>query len=62
MIRIIECCMCNKITKANLVLRDTNICSSCEQKIMEAKIGNQDYFRYKEGIKRALCYSHKHKQ
>ena len=51
MIRIIECCMCNKMAKANLILTNTNICTRCEKKIMATKIEDKDYLRYKEGIK-----------
>lgn len=62
MIRIIECCVCNKMTKANLILRDINICASCEQKILKAQTDHKDYSKYKEGIKRILCYDHGYKQ
>ncbi|NLN41091.1 MAG: carnitine--CoA ligase [Clostridiales bacterium] len=61
MIDIIECCMCKKITKANLILKNNNICEDCEKKIIGTKTDHQDYLKYKEGIKRLLCYSHQDK-
>ncbi|HHZ14418.1 MAG: sigma factor G inhibitor Gin [Caldicoprobacterales bacterium] len=57
MIRIIECCVCKRMTRANLLLRDTNICLECEQKIMKLDSSHEDYFELKEGIKRMLRYN-----
>lgn len=54
MIRIVECCVCNRMTKANLILRDTNICANCEEKILKAQSDNEDYLKYKEGLKKVL--------
>lgn len=61
MINLIECCLCNKMTRANLILKNTNICADCENKIIGIKADNKDYLKYKEGIKRLLCYDHKGK-
>ncbi len=54
MIRIIKCCICHRMSRANLIFRGTNICLECETKIMNAKTGLGDYGKYKEGIKGAL--------
>jgi hypothetical protein len=45
------------MTRANLLLRDTNICLECEQKIMKLDSSHEDYFELKEGIKRMLRYN-----
>ncbi|NLY61421.1 MAG: carnitine--CoA ligase [Clostridiales bacterium] len=59
MIHVIECCMCKKITKANLILKNTNICADCERKIIGIQTDHRDYIKYKEGIKRVLCHSYR---
>ncbi len=60
MIRIIECCMCKKMTKANLVLKDTNICTNCEKKILKASINHKDYIKYKDGIKKVFGFNYEY--
>ena len=55
MIHIIECCVCKRMTRANLLLRDTNICGRAEDH--EADSSHEDYFELKEGIKRMLRYN-----
>ncbi|MGI5850770.1 MAG: hypothetical protein GX340_04775 [Clostridiales bacterium] len=57
MIRIIECCVCKRMTRANLLLWDTNICLECEQKIIDLDSDHEDYLVLKEGIKRILRYN-----
>lgn len=52
MISIVECCICNRMTKANLLLGDTNICRECEEKIMKLDKYDADYLLIKKGIKR----------
>lgn len=54
MIRIVECCVCSKMTKANLMLEDMNICSSCEKKMLNMEADHRDYIRYREGMKRLV--------
>lgn len=54
MIRIIECCVCKRMTRANLLLRGTNICLECEKKITNLGSNHEDYPGLKEGIKRML--------
>lgn len=52
MIRILECCICNRMARANLLLRGRNICSRCEQGMVKIQTDDGDYIWYQEGIKR----------
>ncbi|HZJ83548.1 MAG TPA: sigma factor G inhibitor Gin [Clostridia bacterium] len=54
MIRIVECCVCNKMSRANLMLDKMNICSGCEAKMLAMKADHRDYIRYREGMKRLV--------
>jgi hypothetical protein len=45
------------MTRANLLLWDTNICLECEQKIIDLDSDHEDYLVLKEGIKRILRYN-----
>ena len=58
MIGIIECSMCKKMARANLILGNNNVCTICEQKIVGLKTDHKDYPKYKERIKQVLCYSY----
>ena len=52
MIYIMKCCICGKMTKVHLRILDKNICSRCENKIIEAQAGDKNYDRYQNGLKK----------
>ena len=54
MIRIMECSICSKTSKENLVLLGRNICSRCEAEMVRSGVGDSSYPLYREKIKNIL--------
>ncbi|NLJ40805.1 MAG: hypothetical protein GX352_04245 [Clostridiales bacterium] len=58
MLRIIECCICKKMARANLVLREANICASCEKRLLRTSTVHKDYISYVYNLKRVFTYNY----
>jgi hypothetical protein len=54
MIKVMKCSLCNQMKKTNLVILDRNICSGCEERLLNTCAGDQEYSQCMEGIKRIL--------
>lgn len=54
MIRIMECSICSKMKRENLVLLGKNICSECEEKMVKVTAEDVLYSMYMEKIKDIL--------
>lgn len=52
MIHIMKCCICGKMAKAHLLILDKNICSKCENEIVEAEAGDENYDSYQSQLKK----------
>jgi len=51
MIRIMKCSICSDMKRENLVLLGKNICSTCEEKMIEANSDDIIYQLYMDRIK-----------
>jgi hypothetical protein len=54
MFRIMECSICSKLKRENLVLLGKNICSDCEEKMVKATVEDILYPMYMEKVKDIL--------
>lgn len=52
MIQIMKCCICGKITKVHLLILGKNICSDCENKIVQIKAEDKNYQDYQNRLKK----------
>ena len=59
MIQIMKCCVCGKMSKANLLILGKNICLRCEDKIVQMEAGDKNYKYYKNGLKKLFISSEK---
>lgn len=57
MIRIMECSICTKVKKVNVILLDKNICTECEAKLVNAKVEDTSYHLYMDRIKDIISAS-----
>ena len=57
MIRIMECSICTKVKKVNLILFDRNICTECETRMVNAKVEDTSYHLYIDRIKDIISTS-----
>ena len=51
MIRIMECSICSKVKRVNVILLDKNICTECEAKLVNVKVEDTSYHLYMDRIK-----------
>lgn len=49
-----ECCICNNIREANIVIGGANICDKCEDRLINTKAEDSAYDFYKNRIKEIL--------
>lgn len=57
MIRIMECSICSKVKRVNLILLDKNICTECEAKLVNVKVEDTSYHLYMDRIKDIISAS-----
>ncbi|HHY81750.1 MAG TPA: hypothetical protein GX505_03600 [Clostridiales bacterium] len=54
MVELMECSICCKPKKENLILLGKNICSECEERIVQSNAGDLSYSVFLEKIKDIL--------
>mgnify|MGYP000583513564 CR=1 FL=1 len=59
MVDMMECSICHKMKKTNLLILSKNICEECEKQLVRSNADDPFYPLCKEGIKEILLSSQK---
>ena len=51
MINVMECSICKKLKKANIIVLDKNICDHCEREMVNTEADDSSYEIFKDAIK-----------